>query len=143
MKKTTAKISTIAMSLCLILSLQSLDAVCVYANPIDDKASQLVCWGAPVSSVTNNDQYLLRTTYAVHYLYRTKTAEYVCEHLTKNAISGPAKRKDDFRPDPEPNVVFKFNNNSSPTSNVFENVLTILKRVLNTGESDIMADGVI
>ncbi len=101
MKKTTAKISTIAMSLCLILSLQSLDAVCVYANPIDDKASQLVCWGAPVSSVTNNDQYLLRTTYAVHYLYRTKTAEYVCEHLTKNAISGPAKRKDDFRPDPE------------------------------------------
>ncbi len=101
MKKNTAKFSMAAMSLCLILSFQALNSIFAYANPIDDKASQLVCWGAPESPVTKSDQYLIRTTYAVHYLYRTKTAEYVCEHLTKKAISGPAKRKDDFRADPE------------------------------------------
>ncbi len=100
MKKLTAQFSKASVSLCIILSLLALNPP-VYANPIDDKASQLVCWGAPVSAVTSNDQYLLRTTYAVHYLCRTKTAEYVCEHLTKKAISGPAKRKDDFRADPE------------------------------------------
>ena len=101
MKKITAKLSIAAISLCILLFLQVLHTLLAYANPIDDKASQLVCWGAPVSPVSNNDQYLLRTTYAVHYLYSTKTAEYVCEHLTKKAISGPAKRKDNFRPDLE------------------------------------------
>jgi len=55
-------------------------ALFVSTNPIDDKASQLVPWGAPVSSVTNPGQYLLRTMYSVHYLYRTNAAEYVCEH---------------------------------------------------------------
>ena len=70
MKKNTAKFSMAAMSLCLILSFQALNSIFAYANPIDDKASQLVCWGAPESPVTKSDQYLIRTTYAVHYLYR-------------------------------------------------------------------------
>ena len=34
------------------------------------------------------------------YNNSTKTAEYVLEHVTKAAISGPAHRKDNFRPDP-------------------------------------------
>ena len=71
------------------------------ANPIDDKGSQFVYQGAPVSSLTKNEQYLVKKYYAIHYRYDTKTAEYVVEHVTKEAITGTAKRKDDFRPDPE------------------------------------------
>lgn len=73
----------------------------VLANPIDDKGSQFVYQGAPVSSITKNNQYLVKKYYAIHYRYDTKTAEYVVEHVTKEAITGTAKRKDDFRPDPE------------------------------------------
>ena len=69
------------------------------ANPIDDNCPQFVLHGAPVSKITNS-QYLCKTNYAIHYRYDTKTAEYVVEHLTVEAIKGPAKRKDDFRPDP-------------------------------------------
>ena len=76
------------------------------ANPIDDKGSQFVYQGAPVSSLTKNEQYLIKKYYAIHYRYDTKTAEYVVEHVTKEAITGPAKRKDDFRPDPE--VIAKY-----------------------------------
>ncbi len=101
MNKVTAKLRIAGLLLCICLSLLMMSGLFVYANPIDDKASQLVPWGAPVSSVTDHDQYLLRTTYAVHYLYRTRTAEYVCEHLTSKAINGKAKRTDDFRPDPD------------------------------------------
>ena len=69
------------------------------ANPIDDNCPQFVLHGAPVSKITDS-QYLCKTNYAIHYRYDTKTAEYVVEHLTVEAIKGPAKRKDDFRPDP-------------------------------------------
>ena len=70
------------------------------ANPIDDKCPQFVLRGAPISQLTNT-QYICKTNYAIHYRYDTKTPEYVVEHVTKEAISGPAKRKDDFRPDPD------------------------------------------
>ncbi|MEI8185814.1 MAG: DNA/RNA non-specific endonuclease [Chlorobiaceae bacterium] len=74
----------------------------LFANPIDEKAPNLVYGGAPVSSIHGYDQYLIRTTYALHYFYGTKTAEYVCEHITKKAISGPANRKNvNFHPDME------------------------------------------
>ena len=69
------------------------------ANPIDDKCPQFVLRGAPISQLTNT-QYICKTNYAIHYRYDTKTPEYVVEHVTKAAITGPAKRKDDFRPDP-------------------------------------------
>ena len=49
------------------------------ANPIDDKGSQFVYQGAPVSSLTKNEQYLIKKYYAIHYRYDTKTAEYVVE----------------------------------------------------------------
>jgi endonuclease G len=70
------------------------------ANPIDDQCPQFVLRGAPISSIKANDQYLCKGNYAIHYRYDTKTAEYVVEHITLPTITGPAKRKDDFRPDP-------------------------------------------
>lgn len=72
----------------------------VLANPIDDNCPQHVLRGAPVSSITANTQYLCKTNYAIHYRYDTKTAEYVVQHITLANITGPAKRKDDFRADP-------------------------------------------
>jgi endonuclease G, mitochondrial len=71
------------------------------ANPIDDQCSQHVLRGAPVSKLQpGTTQYICKTNYAIHYRYDTKTAEYVVQHVTIDSITGPAKRKDDFRPDP-------------------------------------------
>jgi len=72
-----------------------------FANPIDDSCPQHVLRGAPVSQLQpGTTQYLCKTNYAIHYRYDTKTAEYVVQHITLANITGPAKRKDDFRPDP-------------------------------------------
>ena len=83
-----------------IVSLLTLVAVLV-ANPIDDKASQFVINGAPISKITKDNQYLIKKNYAIHYRFDTKTAEYVVEHPTLEKINGKSKRKDDFRPDTE------------------------------------------
>lgn len=72
-----------------------------WANPIDDNCPQHTTLGAPVSSITENTQYICHTNYAVHYRYDTKTAEFVVERLDKADITGPAKRKNNFRPDPK------------------------------------------
>jgi endonuclease G len=72
------------------------------ANPVNDRCPQFVAHGAPVTSLNeSNTQYLCRTNYAVHYRNDTKTAEWVAERITVEAVRGGAKRKDDFRPDPE------------------------------------------
>ena len=72
-----------------------------WANPIDDSCPQHVLRGAPVSQLQpGTTQYLCKTNYAIHYRYDTKTAEYVVQHITLANITGPAKRKDDFRADP-------------------------------------------
>lgn len=73
----------------------------VFANGIDDKCPKFVVHGAPVSSITTNDQYLCKTNYAIHYRNDVKGPEYVVEHLTLESIKGTAGRKDDFRVDPE------------------------------------------
>lgn len=71
------------------------------ANPIDDACPQHVLRGAPVSSLQpGTTQYLCKTNYAIHYRYDTRTAEYVVQHITMESVTGPAKRRDDFRPDP-------------------------------------------
>ena len=70
------------------------------ANPIDDNCSQHVIHGAPVSSISENTQYICHDNYAIHYRFDTKTAEYVVEHLDNSDITGPAKRKNNFGPDP-------------------------------------------
>ena len=84
----------------LLVSLLTLVTILV-ANPIDDKASQFVVNGAPISKITKDNQYLIKKVYAIHYRYDKKTAEYVVEHPTKEDILGGSKRHDDFRPDPE------------------------------------------
>jgi endonuclease G len=78
---------------CLFISFSAL------SNPIDDNCPQFVLRGAPVSSLKNT-QYLCKKNYAIHYRYDTRTAEYVVEHITKESVTGPAKRADDFRADP-------------------------------------------
>ena len=82
-----------------LLSLVAISTL-VFANPIDDKASSIVINGAPASSITKDDQYLIKKIYAIHYRFDTKTAEYVVEHPTKDKVTGKAKRADDFRADP-------------------------------------------
>jgi endonuclease G len=73
----------------------------VWANPINQNCPQHVLRGAPESSLPPNmTQYICKTNYAIHYRYDTKTAEYVVEHVNLANITGPAKRRDDFRPDP-------------------------------------------
>jgi endonuclease G len=72
----------------------------VLANPIDDKCPQFVIRGAPVSKLTNS-QYLCKQNYAIHYRNDTRTAEYVVEHVTLASVTGPEKRDDDFRVDPD------------------------------------------
>jgi len=84
----------------LLVSLLTLVTILV-ANPIDDKASQFVVNGAPISKITKDNQYLIKKNYAIHYRFDTKTAEYVVEHPTKEKVAGTVKRQDDFRPDPE------------------------------------------
>ena len=90
-----------------ILSLFLIVATLAVANPIDDKAAAFVYNGAPISKIVKDDQYLIKKYYAIHYRYDTKTPEYVVEHLTKEKIDGPTKRKDDFRPDPEVPVKYE------------------------------------
>lgn len=71
------------------------------ANPIDDDCPQFAPYGAPISPQVEADvQYLCKLNYALQYSNNTKTATYVLEHVTKESITGTAKRKDDFRADP-------------------------------------------
>jgi len=74
-------------------------SILAIANPIDDKASQFVYEGAPISKIVKDDQYIIKKNYAIHYRFDTKTAEYVVERPTIEKINGKSKRKDDFRPD--------------------------------------------
>jgi len=83
-----------------ILLILILSITGVWANPIDDNCPQHVLLGAPVSKIKQNNQYLCKINYAIHYRYDTKTAEYVVEHVTIEGTTGSVKRKDDFRPDP-------------------------------------------
>lgn len=70
------------------------------AGEIDNKCSQHVLHGAPVSKHTANTQQICRTNWAAHYRYDIKGTEYVVEHIQADDVNGPAHRKDDFRPDP-------------------------------------------
>lgn len=89
-----------------LLIFLSLIPTLAFANPIDDKCSQHTVFGAPVSKIVTNDQYLCKTNYAIHYRNDTKTAEYAVEHLDLLDITGPATRENDFRADKE--IPFKY-----------------------------------
>lgn len=72
----------------------------INANPIDEQCPDHVhSFGAPVSTITNS-QYVCHLNYAVHFRYDTKVAEYVTYRIDQVDITGPAVRRDNFRPDP-------------------------------------------
>jgi endonuclease G len=95
--------------LCVLVFVALIGASIEYAHSaeIDKNCAQFVTYGAPVTTAKpTNKQDICYTGYALQYSYDYKTAIFVVEHITKEVIGGPAKRKDDFRPDP--NVPVKF-----------------------------------
>jgi endonuclease G len=73
----------------------------VIANPIDDRCPQFTAYGAPQANFSATTQFLCRTNYAVIHSCVAKSPIAVMERVTVASITGPAKRRDDFREDPE------------------------------------------
>ena len=71
------------------------------ANPVDDRCPQFTAYGAPQANFSATTQFLCRTNYAVIHSCVAKSPIAVMERVTVAGIQGPAKRKNDFREDPE------------------------------------------
>jgi endonuclease G len=69
------------------------------AADINRDCPQFTVTGAPQYQPRPGDQELCRTNYAVIHRCDVRAPVAVFEHLTPAAMSGPAKRKDNFRPD--------------------------------------------
>jgi endonuclease G len=67
---------------------------------INQECSQFTPAGAPQYTAGAGDQEICHKNYAVIHRCDVKAPLAVFEHLTTSAMSGPAKRKDNFRPDP-------------------------------------------
>ena len=67
---------------------------------INQQCPQHTAHGAPVYQSQAGDQELCKTNYAVIHSCSKKNPVAVMEHITPQAITGPASRKDDFREDP-------------------------------------------
>jgi len=67
---------------------------------INQNCPQFTINGTPKYQAQPGDQELCKTNYAVIHRCSVKAPVAVFEHLTPAAINGPAKRKDNFRPDP-------------------------------------------
>jgi endonuclease G, mitochondrial len=67
---------------------------------IAEQCPQFVPYAAPQAKLQAQDQELCKQNYAVIHQCSTKTPLLIMEHVTQAAISGPAKRRDDFRADP-------------------------------------------
>jgi len=68
---------------------------------IAQQCPQFVPMGVPQYQAEPGDQELCRTNYAVIHKCSVKAPIAVFEHLTIAAMTGPAKRKDNFRADPQ------------------------------------------
>ena len=68
---------------------------------INNQCPQFTVNGAPVYQKLDGDQELCKKNYAVIHRCSVKAPVAVFEHLTVAAMSGPAKRKDNFRADPQ------------------------------------------
>lgn len=68
---------------------------------INDQCPQFTVNGTPQYQAQPGDQELCKTNYAVIHRCSVKAPVAVFEHLTISAMTGPAKRKDDFRADPQ------------------------------------------
>jgi endonuclease G len=71
---------------------------------INAQCPQFTANGTPEYQAQPGDQELCKTNYAVIHRCSVKAPVAVFEHLTPAAISGPAKRRNNFRPDPEVTV---------------------------------------
>jgi endonuclease G len=67
---------------------------------INQQCPQFTVNGTPQYQPQLGDQELCKTNYAVIHRCSVKAPVAVFEHLTVAAMTGPAKRKDNFRPDP-------------------------------------------
>jgi len=67
---------------------------------INQQCPQFTVNGTPQYAAQPGDQELCKTNYAVIHRCSVKAPVAVFEHLTVAAMTGPAKRKDNFRPDP-------------------------------------------
>lgn len=68
---------------------------------INQQCPQFTVNGTPQYQQQPGDQELCKTNYAVIHRCSVKAPVAVFEHLTPAAMTGPAKRKDNFRPDPQ------------------------------------------
>lgn len=67
---------------------------------IADQCPQFTATGAPQYQAKPGDQELCRKNYAVIHRCEVKAPVAVFEHVTMAAMTGPAKRRNDFRADP-------------------------------------------
>ena len=67
---------------------------------INQQCPQFTVNGTPQYQAHPGDQELCKTNYAVIHRCDVKAPVAVFEHLTMAAMSGPSKRRDNFRPDP-------------------------------------------
>jgi len=67
---------------------------------INQQCPQFTVNGTPQYKPQAGDQEICHTNYAVIHRCSVKAPVAVFEHLTVAAMTGPAKRKDNFRPDP-------------------------------------------
>jgi endonuclease G len=70
---------------------------------INAQCPQFTVNGTPQYASQPGDQEICHTNYAVIHRCSVKAPVAVFEHLTPAAMSGPAKRRDNFRPDPAVN----------------------------------------
>jgi len=68
---------------------------------INAQCPQFTANGTPEYQAQPGDQEICHTNYAVIHRCSVKAPVAVFEHLTMAAMTGPAKRKNDFRPDPQ------------------------------------------
>ena len=68
---------------------------------INQQCPQFTPFGSPQYVAKPGDQELCKTNYAVIHRCDVKAPVAVFEHLTVASMSGPAKRRDNFRPDPQ------------------------------------------
>jgi endonuclease G len=83
----------------LVLALILLLSTTAYAG-INQTCGQFTAAGAPKYKAKAGDQELCHKNYAVIHRCEVKAPVAVFEHLTVTTMSGPSKRKNDFRPDP-------------------------------------------
>lgn len=72
----------------------------VFSGTINDQCKDLTAYGTPEYQSQSGDQEICHANYAVIHSCSVKAPLAVFEHLTKEDMSGPAKRKDNFRADP-------------------------------------------